>query len=637
MEALTKRTKKAYLVVMTILCLATAAANAQQWNGYTLICTEGSTNATLVDTNGTTYHTWSLGSVKTGYSAYMEKGGTLIRSVQTTNQLNGAAMCGAVQRVDWNGNQTWFYKYSSSTYCTHHDFCPMPNGNVLLISYDVKTAAQATQAGCSKSTAIWPDKIVEIRQTGATTGEVVWEWCAWDHLCQSVNSAKDNYVSNVADHPELLNINYNTQQDWMHMNGIDYNEELDQIAFSCHNLNEIYIIDHSTTTDLAKTHQGGNSGKGGDILYRWGNPAAYGKTATKVLNVVHDVHWIPQGHPYAGCLAAFNNGGTSSKSTIDIVNAPRNGYTYTRADGAAFEPASYTFRRICSGKSNNMGSSEQFPNGNMLICVAQSGLVYEVDSLGTTLWSKSTSGVIPQAHRYTPEFLAGSAITATASISDKLICPGEQIQLGVSVSGATNATYSWTSTPAGFVSAEQNPTHSPMETTTYRVVARSGSDSAVSTVTVTVGQIPERPQITRFGNTIECTQATSYEWYSNGIRIESATAQSLIPTENGVYTVIVINTAGCKSELSLGFTVDFVSAEETTTESISIYPNPTNGVVSIRSASPLNISVSDALGRKVFESNQAETIDLSSFENGVYFVRLNDGNSQRTLKVVLIK
>ncbi len=637
MKALTKRSKQLPTLVISLLCLAASIAGAQQWNGYTLICTEGSTSATLVDTNGTTYHSWILGSVKTGYSAYMEKGGTLIRSIQTTNQLNGAAMCGAVQRVDWNGNQTWLFKYSSSTYCTHHDFCPMPNGNVLLISYDVKTAAQATQAGCSRSTSIWPDKIVEIRQTGATTGEVVWEWCAWDHLCQSVNSAKDNYVSNVADHPELLNINYNTQQDWMHMNGIDYNEELDQIAFSCHNLNEIFVIDHSTTTDLAKTHQGGNSGKGGDILYRWGNPAAYGKTGTKVLNVVHDVHWVPQGHPYAGCLAAFNNGGTSGKSTIDIVNAPRNGYTYTRADGAAFEPASYTYRRICSGKSNNMGSSEQFPNGNMMICVAQSGLVYEIDSLGTTLWSKSYSGVVPQAHRYTPEFLAGSSITATASISDKLICPGEQVQLSVSVSGATDATFSWTSTPAGLVSTEQNPTHSPTETTTYRVVARSGADSAVSTTTVTVSSIPDKPTITRFGNTIECSQATSYEWYLNGNKIESATAQALIPTENGVYTAIVINAAGCKSDVSEGFAVDFVSVDESIGAAFSIYPNPTNGIVSIRSALPVKISVTDALGRTMLESAPSDQIDLSGFENGVYFVRANDGQSRYTAKVVLVK
>jgi len=35
------------------------------------------------------------------------------------------------------------------------------------------------------------------------------------------------------------------------------------------------VIDHSTTTAQAAGHSGGTYGKGGDLLYRWGNPNAY--------------------------------------------------------------------------------------------------------------------------------------------------------------------------------------------------------------------------------------------------------------------------------------------------------------------------------------------------------------------------
>lgn len=270
-------------------------ATAQQWPGYTLYATMNSTSTYLIDTNGTTFKSWTGLTRQTGYSSYMLPGGVLLRTVKASGvSFTGGPICGEIQKVDWNGNIIWDYIYSTTNYCTHHDICPMPNGNVLVIAYERKTAAQVAAAGCSAfSGEMWPDKIVEIQPTGATTGTVVWEWHAWDHIMQNTNSSAANYQSSLVNHPELFNVNYNASKDWMHMNGLDYNDSLDQIAFSCHNLHEVYIIDHSTTTAEAAGHTGGNSGKGGDLLYRWGNPAAYGASGSKILNVVHDAHWIP--------------------------------------------------------------------------------------------------------------------------------------------------------------------------------------------------------------------------------------------------------------------------------------------------------------------------------------------------------
>lgn len=431
--------------------LTPSSINAQaSWGDYTLYSGLNSSKAYLLDMNGTTYHQWTFASnKKTGYSSYLLPGGTLVRTVSNQgNSLNGGGMTGAVQKVDWNGNVLWNFVHSSSTYCLHHDICPLPNGNVLMISYEVKSAAEATQAGSSSNITIWSEKIIEVQPTGASTGNIVWEWHAWDHLSQNVNSAKDNYVASISDHPERFNINYKTTKDWLHMNGLDYNAALDQIVFSCHNMNEVYVIDHSTTTAEAAGHSGGNSGKGGDFLYRWGNPLAYGASGTANFNVVHDAHFVPANCPNAGYIVAFNNkGGSGSKSCIDFINPPYDGYNYLYTPGTAYAPSSYEWRHTYTGMaSQNLGNSQQLPNGNMLICIATSGYLYEIDSNQNVVWSKAIGGTIAQAFRYTSCYVSGTANTPTITlIGDTLMSsPAASYQWYVDntlINGATSQSF----------------------------------------------------------------------------------------------------------------------------------------------------------------------------------------------------
>ncbi len=439
---------------MLSVCIATIA-NAQQWNGLTLYSVQNSSTAVLVDTANVNVKTWTGLTTGTGYSSYLMPGGTLVRSVKINNTtFNGGGACGGVQKYDYNGNLLWNYTHSSSTYYSHHDHCPLPNGNVLLIAYESKTQTELTAAGGTVTLAsIWPEKIIEVQPTGATTGNIVWEWHVWDHLVQNVNSSKNNYQTSIVNHPELLNINYATQKDWMHMNGIDYNPILDQIVVSSHNLNEWYVIDHSTTTAQAASHSGGNSGKGGDFLYRWGNPAAYQATGTKILNVTHDAHWIHEfpGVTYAntGRLVGFNNQGvSSSQSSIDQVMPPADGnYNYTITPGSAYTPSTYLQRTSGFGYSSNEGSSEQFPNGNQLVCVAVSGKIYELNPAGTPIFTISPGGTSSQAHRYSTCFInnpAPTQPTISVSGSDLITATANTYQWyynGVLINGATSQNY----------------------------------------------------------------------------------------------------------------------------------------------------------------------------------------------------
>lgn len=394
--------------------LFSIVAKGQQWGDYTLYSNSNSTNAYLLDTNGSVYHTWTFSSAsRTGYSTYMIPGGTLVRSVaHSGNSFSGGGMTGQVQKVDWNGNVIWDYVYSTTQYCMHHDICPLPNGNVLIIAYELKTSAQATAAGSDTAITIWSEKIVEIEPTGLNTGNIVWEWHVWDHLVQNVDSTKANYQTSILDHPELLNINYLTRKDWIHMNGIDYNPLLDQVAFSSHYLNELYVIDHSTTSAEAASHTGGRSGKGGDFLYRWGNPASYDAPGIANFNVIHDAHWVPADCPRAGHLVGFNNKGISSnQSCVDFINPPYDGYNYFHTAGTAYAPSIYDFRHPANGYTSNMGNSQQLPNGNMLVCVAFAGYIYEIDSNQNILWSKTTGGTTPHSYRYTACYTTGTQPT----------------------------------------------------------------------------------------------------------------------------------------------------------------------------------------------------------------------------------
>jgi len=368
--------------------------------GYTLFAPMSYNVTYLIDNNGELVQSWSS-EYRPGLSVYILENGDLLRTRIIQGQLfQTGGHGGGVEIIDWDGNLVWEFDYFSDQYWQHHDIESLPNGNVLLIAWEHKADATAIAngrnpnmlAGSQQPFGFWPDHIIEVNPE---SNSIAWEWHVWDHLIQDYDSSKVNYGV-VSDHPELVNLNYpsgpNTSGDWLHINAVDYNAELDQIILSVHHFGEVWIIDHSTTTIEAASHTGGNSGKGGDLLYRWGNPQAYigGNSNERIFFGQHDARWIEDGSQ----IMVFNNGSGrpgGSYSSIDVITQPiGEDNLYVLDSNGIYEPDTlswqYTATPLGDLFAANISGAHRLENGNTLICDGPRGHYFEVDSAGSLVW-----------------------------------------------------------------------------------------------------------------------------------------------------------------------------------------------------------------------------------------------------------
>ena len=301
----------------------------EAFKGYTLFTPRHYNTTYLIDMEGNAVHQWKCD--KRVENAKLLDNGLLLRMVnlrhRSFNRTPGPH--GKLELVDWNGNVTWSFTYATDDHVLHHDVVPMPNGNFLMSSFDVKTRQEAIAAGRNPETIpgdrLLVERILEVKPTGREGGEIVWSWSVWDHLIQDVDKNKPDF-GRIQDHPDRFNLNYvrRPNADWNHVSGLDYNEERDEILITFHGNDEIIIIDHSTTTAEAATGKGGKRGEGGRILYRFGNPQTYGQGTSeeKRYMAIHNAYWIPAGYPDAGKIMILNNNYNGRNSEVEVLDVP---------------------------------------------------------------------------------------------------------------------------------------------------------------------------------------------------------------------------------------------------------------------------------------------------------------------------
>jgi hypothetical protein len=448
-----------YIIILTLSLLSIGVVTAQEQyglisktdaaqDGYTLFSPQGHLSSYLIDNDGHVIQQWDSQYVP-GNSLYLLDNGNLLRTGKIQSDIfTRGGIGGIVEEYTWDGELIWSFEYHNDQVHLHHDIEPLPNGNILMIAWEYISPDELLAAGRlpdliptesdnarperppnngnnnnnrpnnnnpptedateDAEIGLWADHLIEV---DPTTNEIVWEWHVWDHIIQDTDANLPNY-GNVTDNPQKVNLNYTGNRvtsDWNHINAVDYNPELDQILLSVHAFSEIWVIDHSMSTEDA-------TGTAGDLLYRWGNPEVSGASGEQLLYAQHDVQWIPSGLSGAGNILIFNNGNQRTRpySIVEEIAPPLHTDGTYDFSVSASRVWNYTAPNPTDFYSTNISGAQRLPNGNTLICSGRGGIFFEVAPDGTIVWEyvnpigREGNGTflnsVFRAERYMPDY-----------------------------------------------------------------------------------------------------------------------------------------------------------------------------------------------------------------------------------------
>ncbi len=410
--------------------------------GLTLFSPLRRTDVMLVDSQGELVHRWET-ELPPGGGVYLLDNGNLLRSAREPEnpRFRGGGIGGRIQEFDWDGNLLWDFVLADDYQTQHHDLAPLPNGNVLALVWEHRYPEDAIDLGRDPKAlgeaGLWSTAVLELKPILPAGAQVVWEWHLWDHLIQDFDATKENFGA-VAEHPGRLDINFDHRRepalgqaererlakereqmralgyigdndedgdpdligaasshrdpDWMHMNSVDFNARLDLIVLSSPKANEVFVIDHAISSDMASGQTGGRWNQGGQLLYRWGNPANYGagERGERQLYFQHDPSWVA-GEEGPELLVFNNGGGVNARgfSSVDQLRLPFDeAHGFALEAGAAFAPKrpAWTYSNGKDFYSGFISGAQRLPNGNTLICAGAQGRIFEVAAAGKVVW-----------------------------------------------------------------------------------------------------------------------------------------------------------------------------------------------------------------------------------------------------------
>ena len=377
-------------------------------NDYILAVENSSTTSYLLNKEGNKIYTWNF-SDTSGNDIELLPDGNIIGLFKDNNPtIDFGGFGGTAKIIDNNNNTIWEYTVSNNNSIAHHDVEILPNGNVLMIIWERVLNQIAIENGVDFENDIFVEKIIEINRASNT---IVWEWNSWNHIIQDKFENLPNY-GNINNNPNKININYSVENppggnffasgDIMHANGLDYDENNDLIYLSVNYYDEVWVIDHSTTTNEAASSEGGNFNKGGDLVYRFGNPNTYNSLGDKIFDKQHFPNLLENGVVGEGNILIYANGVSNQQSYIYELQMPTSLQLLSNSNNEPDIVWSFTDEDLFA---NKLCGAVRLSNGNTLITESDYGL-WEVTNEGEVVWKykkDEAASFIWRSYHYEPD------------------------------------------------------------------------------------------------------------------------------------------------------------------------------------------------------------------------------------------
>jgi hypothetical protein len=288
---------------------------------------------------------------------------------------------------------------------------------------------------------------------------------------------------------------------------------------------------------------------------------------------------------------------------------------------------SVTSGAICTGGSYTLspsGASTYTYSGGSAVVSPTANTSYSITGTSSVGCVSSNTAVATVTVNALPTVTANSGT----------ICSGSSF----TITGSGASTYSYSS--GSVVSPTATATYTVSGTSTLGCVG-----SAVSSVTVNPSPLVSATSSSSLicvGQSAILTASTSATTYTWNTGATTATI-SVSPTVTSTYTVSSVGTNGCVGNGNVTVNVSACTGiNEAVANSISVYPNPTSGLVNVILTSELSknstIEVYDAIGKLVVKqvlTSEANAVNISNLTNGIYtFKVLNNSNVIKIGKIV---